>query len=129
MKLLVDHNLPHWWADTLNPYCLHHHNVEVQALSRILPHNTPDLQVFEFVRGGDWIILTQDKYRNRLEREALLAHQIRAYNLHGWEKFSMNEQLGKLFRAVPRILASASTVSRGGVFFVGYKNADVYLPR
>ncbi len=129
MKLLIDHNLPHWWADTLNPYCQHDLNSEAHALSKVMPKNASDIQVFEFIKGDDWIILTQDKYRNRLEREVILAHQIRAYNFHGWQRFPMNEQISKLFRAIPKIISSASTISRGGVFFVGYKNADVYFPR
>jgi predicted nuclease of predicted toxin-antitoxin system len=128
MKLLIDHNLPHWWADTLRPFCQHHLASETHALQDLLPKNATDLEVFEFANKGDWVILTQDKYRHRLERDVIHAHKIKAYNFHGWQKFPMNEQLSKLFRAIPKIIENASTISGGGVFFVGYKNGNIYLP-
>ena len=129
MKLLVDHNLPPWWSDTLHPYCFREYQVEVKALSEVLPKNAKDIDVFNFAKDDGWLILTQDKYRIRAEQDAIRAWQIYAFNLQGWEKFPMNEQLGKMFRAVPHILTTASTIRGGGVFMVSYKNAQVSLPR
>jgi predicted nuclease of predicted toxin-antitoxin system len=128
VKILVDHNLPHWWAATLSHYCSTNHQTEVKSLRDLGISNASDFEVFQLAKDEGWIILTQDKFKNVLERRTVQSYKVLAYCLRGWQRFPMHMQLSKIFKVMPNIIANAKTMSGGAVLDVSYKNASVKIP-
>lgn len=81
MILFFDENMPPRVADALRALG----TVEAWHLTQHLPRGTPDEEVFAFLAGKDWLLVTQDeRIRKRPhQRQALLAAGVGAFILTG----------------------------------------------
>lgn len=110
---LIDNNMSHRvaaaLADLAQPF---------RHLTEILPHNTPDVELFPEIARRGWFLVTQDERINRKphERKAMTDAGIGAFIFTGRAVKSNLEMMRLVLRVLPEMYKHAARTNRPFVY-------------
>ena len=122
MKFLIDNNLPPALAKALHELSLVEWDGKVEVIhlrARFAQDTTDEMWITDLAKNGDWSVITQDKLKKGLEREALRRAGLKVFMLdNSWTNHQFWDKATHLVRWWPAIVEQADRINGGAAFRV-----------
>lgn len=126
MIFVLDNNLPPPLAHGLAKFTASTHPLHsVQHLSDLMPRNTPDTDwINQLAADGKHVVITQDRLKKGLEREALRRAGLIVFMLDKkWAQHPFWPKATNLVDWWPRIIEMTEGIQGGAVFGVPWRKS------
>lgn len=121
MKFFLDNTHPPRLAKALNALVVDDGHTTVHLREKFAPETEDRVWIGALAEEGDWIIISGDPQitKGRHERAAWEESQLTAFFFKsGWTNFQLWDQVWRLVKCWPDIVAQATRATRGAGFLV-----------